>query len=155
MSYNIDMSTEDYSKQGKGGPEFAPGYYDVTVKKVDVKESKTVDEHTSKPAKYFEWTLAFTAGPYLGKTIIARTTAIKGKRWLLKSLLECCGISPAEGKYAFDIADLVGKRVVVKIAIKEEEWTSAKDGKKRTAQKSVPESFHAMAPAGAALNNTL
>lgn len=151
MGYNIDMNGEDYSN--KSNPEYDAGYYEVKIGSVLVKESKKIDENTNQLAKYFEWSLVFMAGPYVGKEIVARTTAIKGKRWLLKSALESFGVAPKEGKYAFDIEALCGKTAVIKIDIKEEKWVSKKDGNPRTSYKSVVSSFMKAAPQGVKLNN--
>lgn len=156
MSYEINMNDEDYSKRAKTkAAPFEPGYYNVIVENVDIKESKRIDEHTSRPAKYFEWLMRFKDGQYAGEKIISRTTAIKGKRWLLKEALEACGVSVGEGKFKFDLEKLIGQEIAIDVEVVQESWTSAMDGKTRITPKSHVRHFYKELPTGKKPDETI
>lgn len=143
MPINVDMTGEDYSKNA---PDVPAGIYNAKVVSVVVKDSKTIDEATGKPAKYFEWNLELLTGPCAGRIMVCRATAMKGKRWLLKQALDCCGIVATDGKYAFDVADLVNKTLAVKVVVKSETFTGKTDGKPHTKDKSVIQNFMKSVP---------
>jgi len=66
-------------------------------------------------------------------------TNIQGKRWLLRQLLEACGIEPEKNKegrkiYDWDVADVEGKTVSAKI-IHDKTPFIGRDGNERIAPK--------------------
>lgn len=142
MGIAIDMSGENYEERKAKQTSVPAGTWLAQVSKVSVKDSKTkVNEGTNKPEKYFEWDLIITSGPAAGTHMKSYTTAIKGKRWLLKQALECCGIVAADGKYNFDLAELTGKTMLIIVEVSPDTYiqTSRKDGSKKevTVNKSV------------------
>jgi hypothetical protein len=97
-------------------------------------------EYTTKSQSgypYFRWTIE--VDKYEGKTIQTITMTIKGKRWLLKQLLDACGIRADDKdpnvKYCFDKEDILNKKVGFRIQNKENTFTG-RDGEQRTATRS-------------------
>lgn len=103
--YSDDM-TDDV---GKWLPE--EGYHDLEV--------VTIVEGTSKAGNP-KFTVNFASAVDPESGLQQDLTNIQGKRWLLRQLIEACGIEPEkneEGRkiYDWDISDIEGKTVTAKI----------------------------------------
>ena len=101
-----DDMTEDI---GKWLPE--EGYHDLEV--------VTMVEGTSKTGNS-KFIINFASAIAPNNGLQQDLTNIQGKRWLLRQLLEACGIEPKENKegrkiYNWDISDVEGKTVSAKI----------------------------------------
>lgn len=122
--YSDDM-TEDV---GKWLPE--EGYQDLEI--------VTMIEGTSK-AGNSKFTINFASAINPNNGLQQDLTNIQGKRWLLRQLLEACGIIPvenAEGRkiYDWDISDVEGHTVSAKI-IHDKTPFIGRDGKEVIIQK--------------------
>jgi hypothetical protein len=101
MPYQDDM-TEDNSRW------FPPeGWVNLEVVKMEEGFSK---------ANNPKFTIYFVSAGDTSKGLTQDLTNIQGKRWLLRQLLEACGIEPdinEEGKkiYTWDIPDVEGKSI--------------------------------------------
>lgn len=103
--YSEDM-TEDV---GKWLPD--EGYHDLEI--------VTMIEGVSKAGNP-KFIINFISANNAGNGLQQDLTNIQGKRWLLRQLLEACGIEPEENEegrkiYDWDILDVEGKTVSAKI----------------------------------------
>ena len=115
--YRVDFEGEVSKK--KRDALIDEGWYKAEVKEVILKDSK------SSPSKYFEWTLMITPADtntilnqdkWKGTLLTSRTTTAKGKRWMLKEALYCCGIQKSsDGKYEFNVEDLKKKELFISV----------------------------------------
>ncbi len=101
-----DDMTDDV---GKWLPE--EGYQDLEIVKMETGISK------SNNPKY---TISFASATNPANGLQQDLTNIKGKRWLLRQLLEACGIEPKinkEGRkiYDWDVSNVEGKTISAKI----------------------------------------
>jgi hypothetical protein len=62
------------------------------------------------------------------KILNVNTTTIKGKRWALKKLLESVGVMKTGETYSFDRGQVIGKKLIVKVAIKKNQYISNRTG---------------------------
>ncbi len=123
-----DMSDEENPYIGEGGKE------DAIVVKVIL-----IDKDKSKSGNpYFLWNLRIDNGPNQGQTIDARTTAIKGKRWLLKQGLDACGIqSNKDGVYEYSLDDLKDKLISINIRVFEDSYVTKMGEEKKITKREV------------------
>lgn len=116
MTYRLDMSKEDMPKD-----VIAEGWYEVQV---------TNGNHTfsSSGNEMFVWSLYF---PELDFTMKVYTVNIKGKRWLMKQLMETVVEKDENGHFIFEseetwrenfIQKACGQTVRAKVVVKEEEY---------------------------------
>ena len=120
-----DDMTDDV---GKWLPE--EGWYDLEVVTMETGISK------SNNPKYI---INFASASNASNGLQQDLTNIKGKRWLLRQLLEACGIEPEKNKegrkiYDWDVADVEGKTVSAKI-IHDKTPFIGRDGNERIAPK--------------------
>ena len=115
MSYSDDM-TDDVGRSKWLPPE---GFVDVEIVKMVEGTSKTGNS---------KFTIDFANADNAGEGLQQDLTNIQGKRWLLRQLLEACGIEPEineEGRkiYNWDIPDIEGKTVSAKVEHEPNDWT--------------------------------
>lgn len=128
--YNDDM-TDDV---GKWLPD--EGQHDLEV--------VTMVEGTSKQGNP-KFTINFASPTEPQNGIQQDITNIQGKRWLLRQLLEACGIEPEENEegrkiYNWDISDVEGKTVSAKIEHDKTPFID-RDGNERVVPKAKIVSF--------------
>lgn len=104
-AYSDDM-TDDL---GKWLPD--EGYHDLEI--------VTMEEGISK-SNNPKYIINFASADDPANALQQDITNIPGKRWLLRQLLEACGIEPEENEegrkmYNWDISDIEGKTVSAKI----------------------------------------
>ena len=138
-SYTIDMSGENYENKESLFPQktiIPASVYDFEVQGLEMKKKKV--ENTP----YFVWTLKVDSGDEEGKVIQSITTAIKGKRWLLKQALHACGIEPNENnEYNFNAGrDIIGKKLRAVVDVVPDNWTKA-DGTVEVRKKNLIKKF--------------
>jgi len=102
----IDDLTDDV---GRWLPD--EGWYDVEVVKMEEGVSKN-----NNP----KYTVNFASTINPSDGIVQDMTNIQGKRWLLRQLIEACGIEPFENEegrkiYDWEISDIEGKTVSANI----------------------------------------
>lgn len=127
----MDMSKESNFFDGESGN------YDAIVDEVKIVTAK--ESNSGNP--YMIWNLTIDSGTNKGQKIMARTTAIPGKRWLLKQGLSACGVESKEHIYEFDINELMHKLVGIHIKVYEDEYTDNMGQKKKVLKREVDKFF--------------
>ena len=87
------------------------GWHDIEVVKMEEGESKTGNP---------KYTINFVSTINPSDGLQQDLTNIQGKRWLLRQLLEACGIEPQENEqgrkiYDWDTSDVEGKTITANI----------------------------------------
>lgn len=125
MSYEMDMSQE---KEPVRNDKFDEGRHEFVIHEVEPSMSKKGNE-------MFIVTLKQEA---TNKKIQCYLVATPGKRWMLKQLLSSVGIDKnAEGKYSWDIKDVLGKNVVGIIENVDEEYIDRQGESKKVTKPKV------------------
>lgn len=108
MAYEMDMSQETQKKQilPEGWREF---------------EITDCEEQTSKQGNMmFKFTVIDTE---LEQEEEIYAIAVPKKRWFLKQILGACGVEAAQdGKYKWDITDVLNKTIQARIEHESQEW---------------------------------
>jgi hypothetical protein len=100
----------DFSGVESGGGRKVPdGEYLLKVVEVEVKDSQAGNQYLA-----FKYKVA--NGPFAGATIWDNVSLKSTALWRLRTLLECFGMNPADGKMDLDLPKMVGKTVFVEVA---------------------------------------
>lgn len=111
------MPKDDMSKDvGRWLPD--EGWYDLEIVSMKSGESKLGNP---------KYVVSFALASEPQKGIIQDMTNIPGKRWLLRQMLEACGIEGAKNKkgeeiFDWDVSDVEGKTVCAKIVHDKTPW---------------------------------
>ena|SRR3990167_1325415 len=105
MAYKIDMDGENYD-DGEIERLVPEGWYDLQVKGIKLKSKKNDPE-----SQYFILIFKIMNGPSKGVKLACRTSAMKGKRWLLKQFMDSLDIVPEDSKYILEMSMVKDKLV--------------------------------------------
>ena len=92
-----------------GGRKIPDGEYLLKVAEVEQKTSQAGNQYLA-----FKYKVA--NGPFTGSAVWDNASLAPQALWRFRTLLECFGMNPSEGKFDFDLTKLVGKTVFVEIA---------------------------------------
>ena len=111
-SYRMDMKDE----KGAGGNKMPQGWHDFKVASFEPKMSKPKEEG-AKSNLYFKCIAQALKEEYNGHTITMRLTALKGKRWMLKGLINSIGQAPKNPDEEYEIipSKIVNKEFAGKV----------------------------------------
>lgn len=123
MAYEMDMGQE---KEPVRNDKFEDGRHEFIVLGMEARVSKSGND-------MFVTTLKKDS-----KKIDVYLVATPGKRWMLKSLLDCVGIKKNEqGKYLWDVTDVINKRVIGIIENIEEEFINRNGENQKTTKSKI------------------
>ncbi len=104
-SIEVDFSGVDSG----GGRKVPDGEYLLKVAEVESKESSS-----GNPMLVFKYKVA--NGPFSGATIWDNVSLTPQALWRFRTLLECFGMNPGDGKFKVDPDKYIGKTVFVQVA---------------------------------------
>lgn len=124
---------DDMSEEHAPRPVLAEGWREFVV--IDAKET------ISKAGN--EMAVVICQDKETGGSLEVYCVATKGKRWLLKSLLDAAGIKKDEkGVYEWEVSDLIETEVLGKVKNEDEPWVN-REGETVTTTKSKIVEFKA------------
>lgn len=103
------ISVDFSGVESGGGRKIPDGEYLLKVVEVEVKEAQSGGQYLA-----FKYKVA--NGPFAGATVWDNTSLKPQALWRLRTLLECFGMNPGDGKMDLDLPKMVGKTVFVEIA---------------------------------------
>lgn len=108
MSSN-KVSVDFSGVESGGGRKIPEGEYLLKVVEVEMKDSQAGNQYLA-----FKYKVA--NGPFAGANIWDNVSLKSTALWRLRTLLECFGMNPPEGKMDLDLTKMVGKTIFVEVA---------------------------------------
>ncbi len=99
----------DFTGVESGGRAVPDDQYLLKVVEAEHKQNQAKDGYL------INWKYKVVNGPYAGATIYDNTSLKPQALWRLRSLMDCFGMNPPDGKFKLDLDEVIGKTVVVDI----------------------------------------
>jgi len=101
------------------------GWYNVAVTDGELRESKS---EKNPGSEYIHWEYTVQEGPHENRKVWDNTTLLPHALFSLKGLLAACGFA-VDGDLDFDIPDVVGKTLQIRLAQREHDGNTYNDVK--------------------------
>lgn len=113
-----DTETQDFEP-------LPSGWYNVAVTDGELRESKS---EKNPGSQYIHWEYTVQDGDHANRKLWDNTTLLPHALFSLKGLLAACGFN-VEGDLDFEIEDVLGKQLQVKVSQREHEGNTYNDVK--------------------------